>query len=502
MLASLRNWLWPKQQRRRPKRRRRRRRRSANDIPQYMHPIAHEPAAAMGTLSRLPDDVLTTRVAGYFSRGTEEYLSLRALCASGRDVACRAIRRAEKLNCNFLPRLTLNWPDCPGPLELRDRPQHVAAIGKIFGPRCSSLIACGISRDALEAICCFVACTAGGLRGLDLEFADISEETLVDFCRRSPRLNRLVAPKCRHISDNGIRAISVACPELVSVSLCSKYTPAQVQEVLGDSPPPLPPGLRYYKYSPAETWAIRFPKLETLALNNGHVGYRPTRLRAIRAAATATNATTLDVDACHITRDVVEALVGTPFGDRLVAFGDDCEEGLNETRFEPDALIAAARGFPSLRELYIPKNHRGILGTAFYEELGRVGNLTTLSICAYQTTDACVAAVCKHSQLKTLRLDGLEFVTSGVVDGILAGRAAGTIRRFEIANCSLKEGGLPRPNPVGPEDLLDLVEGCPKLTHIECHLASPYHEFQGEEAQEIEHILDLRDPRGYLLLHY
>ena len=109
---------------------------------------------------------------------------------------------------------------------------------------------------------------------------------------------------------------------------------------------------------------------------------------------------------------------------------------------------------------------------------------------------------CKHSQLETLRLDGLEFVTSGVVDGILAVRAAGTLRRFEIENCSLKEGGIPRPNPVGPEDLLDLVEGCPKLTHIECHLASPYHEFQGSDAQEIEHIIDLRDPRGYLLLHY
>ena len=55
----------------------------------------------MGTLSRLPDDVLTTRVACYFSRGTEEYLSLRALCASGRDVACRAIRRAEKQIATF-----------------------------------------------------------------------------------------------------------------------------------------------------------------------------------------------------------------------------------------------------------------------------------------------------------------------------------------------------------------------------------------------------------------
>ena len=476
MFASLRNLLWPRQRRR-------------------------QPAAAMGTLSRLPDDVLTTRVAGYFSK--QEYLSLRALCASGRDVARRAIRRAEHPEFSELRRYDFGPPLGSRPprrgrsarsaVEMRARPQHVAAIGKIFGPRCSSLIACGISRDALEAICCFVACTAGGLRGLDLEFADISEETLVDFCRRSPRLNRLVAPKCRHISDNGIRAISVACPELVSVSLCSKYTPAQVQEVLGDSPPPLPPGLRYYKYSPAETWAIRFPKLETLALNNGHVGYRPTRLRAIRAAATATNATTLDVDACHITRDVVEALVGTPFGDRLVAFGDDCEEGLNETRFEPDALIAAARGFPSLRELYIPKNHRGILGTAFYEELGRVGNLTTLSICAYQTTDACVAAVCKHSQLKTLRLDGLEFVTSGVVDGILAGRAAGTICTLRIQGCCNDEGHLITDN-IRYVDLVRLVKGCPKLTALYCTLTQRHLDATSTE-MEFREIMARRD--GY-----
>ena len=104
MLASLRNLLWPKQRRR-------------------------QPANAMGTLSRLPDEVLTAKVAGYFSE--QEYLSLRALCASGRDVACRAIRRAEKLSCNFLPRLTLNWPDCPGPLEMRDRPQHVVGADQL-----------------------------------------------------------------------------------------------------------------------------------------------------------------------------------------------------------------------------------------------------------------------------------------------------------------------------------------------------------------------------------
>jgi hypothetical protein len=468
----------------------------------------------MGTLSRLPDDVFTGKVAGYFSK--QEYLTLRALCASGRDVARRAIRRAEHPEFSELRRYVFGPLGCRATrggraLEMRARPQHVAAIGKVFGPGCASLCASANSQDAVDAICSFVACTEGGLRELDLEWADISKATLIDLCRRSPRLTRLAGPKCRSISENAVRAISVACPELVSVSLSCRYTPAQVQEVLGDAAPPLST-TRYYTYSPAETWAIRFPKLETLSLNDGNIFYRPTRLRALRAVAMATNATKLDVDNCKITRDVVEALVGTPFGDRLVTiehtisdYEDPEYEDIHETKLDPDALIAAARGFPRLRELSIPRAWPmggPVSAPAFYEELGRVGNLTSLSICAPLTTDACVAAVCKHSQLETLRLDGLEFVTSGVVDGILAGRAAGTIRRFEIENCSLKVGDLPRPNPVGPEDLLDLVEGCPKLTHIECHLASPYHEFQGEEAQEIEHILDLRDPRGYLLLHY
>ena len=52
MLASLRNLLWPRQRRR-------------------------QPAAAMGTLSLIPEDVLTTRVACYFP-SRDEYLSLRA----------------------------------------------------------------------------------------------------------------------------------------------------------------------------------------------------------------------------------------------------------------------------------------------------------------------------------------------------------------------------------------------------------------------------------------
>ena len=132
-------------------------------------------------------------------------------------------------------------------------------------------------------------------------------------------------------------------------------------------------------------------------------------------------------------------------------------------------------------------------GPAFYEELGRVGNLTTLSICAYQTTDACVAAVCKHSQLKTLRLDGLEFVTSGVVDGILAGRAAGTICTLRIQGCCNDEGHLITDN-IRYVDLVRLVKGCPKLTALYCTLTQRHLDATSTE-MEFREIMARRD--GY-----
>ena len=152
--------------------------------------------------------------------------------------------------------------------------------------------------------------------------------------------------------------------------------------------------------------------------------------------------------------------MGTPFGDRLVTiehtiadYEDPEDEDIHETHCARRAHRGGAR-LPRLTELWIPRDGPWVarsLAPAFYEELGRVGNLTTLSICAPLTTDACVAAVC-NMRLRASVSMALELVTSGVVDGILAGRAAGTLRRFEIENYILKEGGIPRACPVGPAD--------------------------------------------------
>ena len=57
---------------------------------------------------------------------------------------------------------------------------------------------------------------------------------------------------------------------------------------------------------PAETWARHFPKLRRLSLaSNPHGEYLPTRLDLISETACITNVTELDVEGCHITREVV-----------------------------------------------------------------------------------------------------------------------------------------------------------------------------------------------------
>ena len=100
---------------------------------------------------------------------------------------------------------------------------------------------------------------------------------------------------------------------------------------------------------------------------------------------------------------------------------------------------------------------------------------------------------CKHSQLETLRLDGLEFVTSVVVDGILAGRAAGTILTLRIQSCCNDEGFLITDN-IRYVDLVRLVKGCPKLKALYCTLTQRHLDATSTE-MEFREIMARRD--GY-----
>ena len=122
---------------------------------------------------------------------------------------------------------------------------------------------------------------------------------------------------------------------------------------------------------------------------------------------------TQDVDGCHITYDVIRALVGTPFGDRLERLG--LFEGANPTMLEPEALIAAMGGFPRLRTLAIPHGVGNPYGPVFYGALARNSNgrpagtgLKHLTIRDLDCTDGAVAHACRMEGLEELVLDGID----------------------------------------------------------------------------------------------
>ena len=341
MFASLRNLLWPKRQR---------------------QPI---PTGSMGTLSRLPEDVLTTRVACFFPSG-KDYLSLRVASKATLGLTQRAIASRSSCCCAAPNRLQFQMdtsrvsPQLGGGLtEMRASARHVEAMANVFGAGCSNLYSAGCLLERIAALEYFIASTNGGLRVLHLQCAMVSGDTLLTMCRASPKLTSLRGPIHVCIPDATIVAISVACPYLEDVD----FSYREGETCVGDY---VVGGLRGTTltvnsasrdsgaYSPAETWARNFPRLHSISCSDGrYTDYQPTRIDGIRATALATNASILDVEACHITREVIEAVVGTPLGDRIETLGE-AHDG-NETNLEPEALLAAARGFPRLTELYVPE---------------------------------------------------------------------------------------------------------------------------------------------------
>ena len=203
------------------------------------------------------------------------------------------------------------------------------------------------------------------------------------------------------------------------------------------------------------------------------MGYEPTRIEAIHECALGSQAQDLDLDACHITADVIEAIVGTPLGDRIRMLGFSDYTPQDETYIEPAAFLAAARGFPKLEEMHIPKGST-MGGPGFYVDLSRATTiLTTLEISDVDTTDACVASACAHLRLTELALTKCGALTRSVVESITSGQAAGTLTDLRIKHCA--EG--PAPNPLRAVDVLRLVTGCPNVERFSWHCHRERHEY-------------------------
>ena len=400
----------------------------------------------MGAASSLPDDVLVC--TGKFLRmDRKAFLSVRATSVRGRRVVQELV--ATRWTTPNGMRFGMMFYVAFGPVEEDESefsdeepeecaadPRSIEALGRVFGPSYAMLNSCGKSEETLQALRSFVLSANGGLISLDLRRPAVSSGMLVEFCRSLPNLVQLYGPRYVSIADDDIEAISVACPNLKVVELSQGM----------DS-----------NISPAESWARLFPKLRTLSLSNGQLDYTPSRLDAIRESAHLVDVKWLDVEACHITREVVEAIVGTPLGDRLEEFGT-CYQG-NRTLLEPEAILAAAAGFPRLSTLEIPEG-TNVGAPDFYVGLGRAATqLSSLVIRYRYSTDAHVAAACAHCSLRMLELNKIYVVTPAVVECIVGSGSAATLEELRILGTADRYGE----NYLDAVDVLRLVEGCPRL---------------------------------------
>ena len=420
----------------------------------------------MGTTSSLPEEVLTTKVAKYSFEWRKDFLALRATSKSGLALAQRAlsygcVRGARNVYFSGESHVIGEWPP-----EMRASARQVEAMGRVLGAGCIFLHAYGISPERIAALDAFVRRTNGGLRTLDLYCTCVTAEALLRMCRASPKLTSLRGASSVAIPDSTVISISAACPDLHAVYF------SRVGRTL----------------SPAETWQRHFPGLRDIKLFGGGSPYLPTRIDVIRETAlTCRHATSLEVDGCHITADVMSAFVGTPLGDSLTELG----EVDNRTVLEPDAILAAARGFPEFCSLIIPWGS-SMPGPGFYIDLSRTNaRITRLHILDGTTTDACVAAACSHLRLYDLELQDLHLLTSHIVDGITRSRSAATLSSLTIAHSADKSE-----SPLRAADVLRLVQGCPNLRGLGWSLSVRDRDRAGLDRVLCQGIVDLLTDRG------
>ena len=441
----------------------------------------------MGAFASVPDDCLD-KASDWFAK--EDFLCQRAVSPLAREAARRGVRRkivpsphprkARRLPgydqnarvVRFSSAATGLGPFSPSPWEMTAPPRAVEAMGRVFGPGCTNLSACGVSVQSIAALYSFVTSTKGGLLTLNLRNCAVSPDALFLMCRASPNLLCLRGPRFVSTPDAAIAAIGEACPKLQNVEFST----------LGSS------------LGPMERWGRVFPQLQSLEVcPENHEDYQPTRLHDIAEAARISSAVELDVEGCIITTEFIAAIVGTPVGDRLTQFG----HGYRDTVVEPEALLAAARGFPSLTELCIPQGMT-IPSPRFVEDLARSRNFESIYISADGVTNAHVLACLRNNSLKKLELIWCHDITRDLLDDMISTQAA-TLEKLNITYCaegSPHDDDLNRPHGITFSALLRLVRACPKLTHIQWQHEETARNIGLEDVEKNNKMLEILRGRG------
>ena len=346
--------------------------------------------------------------------------------------------------------------------------RQITTVGKVLGSGCQRLEYQGtankLSPDKLHALGQFIVVeNRGRLRELILGGSSISAQTFLGICRACPLLKELRAawelPNIASADvDDFAAALSRSCPLLESVEI-------QRDELL----------------SPAETYAMHFPNLKFLNLEveDAEVGYAPSRLDKIEAAARrCVGAEELGLSRCTVSEALAERLIRTPLQSRIKSLY------LSDAIISPQTILRFAAGLEVLRDIVFPEEMSASLEflTSLVRARPSLKELYFYNGAALD--DACVAAMCENLKLETLHIDRNDTLTPAVVDIISRSPTAETLSEASFSNTiAFTSGGI-----------LRLARGCPRLAQLTWHVQGlrPIADDNGKNVDDLTALLKER----------
>lgn len=359
-----------------------------------------------------------------------DLLALRAVSPAGRDAVKLAVPCHSKCHSIFTP-----GTKCSDSLkgDSSSRPTKIEALGRVFGSGCGYLVtevSDGMGMEA--ALRSFVASTKRRLIIIHIADVSMSAYSVRQICKSSPLLECLsIRRGPKELADDCAEEISATCPLLKMVTL--------------------PPSAQ----SPAESWAMHFPKLPHLNFfrDRDERFYEPTNYTQIEESAKrCLEVSTYRFPDCVVKPALAACLLRTPLPSRVseLEFSMECQ-------IAPSTVLTLARGLQELVDLHLPWFFEHT--PAFYDALFEARpEITKLNIEVEFMDDASFARAC---QFRLIRLQFEQWsqssgLSEAYVDMILASPCRQTLEWLHFEYFDI----------VDANQLHRLVCGCPSLHDI------------------------------------
>jgi len=357
-----------------------------------------------------------------------DLLALRAVSVAGRDAVKLAVPCHSKCRSIFTP-----GTKCSDSLkgDGSSRPTKIEALGRVFGSGCEYLVTEVSDGMGMEtALRSFVASTKRRLIIIHIADVSMSAYSVRQICKSSPLLEGLsILRGPTELADDCAKEIGRACPLLKIVTL-----PRSGQ-------------------SPAESWAMHFPKLRHLNFfrDRDERFYEPTNYTQIEESAKRCLEATYRFPDCVVKPALAACLLRTPLPSRVskLEFSMECQ-------IAPSTILTLARGLHELVDLHLPWFFEHT--PAFYDALFEARpEITKLKIEVELMDDASFARAC---QFRLIRLQFEQWsqnpgLSEAYVDMILASPCRQTLEWLHFEYFIVDANQLHR-----------LVCGCPSLHDI------------------------------------